>query len=172
MPIVVDATVFRYLVIAEATDILPTLFGTVVVPPAVVEELQQEHTPARIRAWWVTRPPWVRIYAPQLPPDPTLRRLGAGEQEALRLMDERQAPLFMTDDRGAYNTALARGIPVIRTLRVLEMAAEQGLVDFATMVARLRAAGFYMPEEVVDEMPARDAARKAAQEQPPEPQET
>jgi predicted nucleic acid-binding protein len=87
-------------------------------------------------------------------------------------MDERQAPLFMTDDRGAYDAALARGIPVIRTLRVLEMAAEQGLVDFATMVARLRAAGFYMPEEVVDEMLARDAARKAAQEQPPEPQET
>jgi len=172
MPIVVDVTVFRYLVIAEATNILPTLFGTVVVPPAVVEELQQEHTPARIRAWWVTMPSWVRIHAPQSPPDPTLRRLGAGEQEALRLMDERQAPLFMTDDRGAYNTALARGIPVIRTLRVLEIAAEQGLVDFATMVARLRAAGFYMPEEVVDEMLARDAARKAAQEQPPEPQET
>ena len=42
MPIVVDATVFRYLVIAEATDILPALFGTVVVPPVVVEELQQE----------------------------------------------------------------------------------------------------------------------------------
>ena len=44
MPIVADATVFRYLVIVEATDILPALFGTVLVPPAVVGELQHEHT--------------------------------------------------------------------------------------------------------------------------------
>jgi predicted nucleic acid-binding protein len=141
MPLVVDATVFRYLVIAEAVDVLPALFGTVIVPPVVVEELQHEHTPGRIRAWWLTQPPWVHIQAPRLPPDPALRRLGAGEQEAIRLMDDHQALLFMTDDRGAHNAALARGIPVTRTLRVLEMAAEWGLVDFSTMVARLRAAG-------------------------------
>ena len=36
MPIVADATVFRYLVIVDATAILPALFGTVLVPPAVV----------------------------------------------------------------------------------------------------------------------------------------
>ncbi len=98
---------------------------------------------------------------------------GEGEQEAIRLMDEQQASLLMTDDRDAYNAALARGIPVTRTLRVLEMAAERGLVDFPTIVARLRATGFYMPEDVVDEMLARDAARKVTAQGPPtEPQET
>jgi len=173
MPIVADATVFRYLVIAEATDILPALFGTVLVPPAVVGELQHEHTPPRVRAWWVTMPPWGHVQAPRSPLDPTLRHLGEGEQEAIRLMDEQQASLLMTDDRDAYNAALARGIPVTRTLRVLEMAAERGLVDFPTIVARLRATGFYMPEDVVDEMLARDAARKATAQGPPtEPQET
>jgi hypothetical protein len=80
-------------------------------------------------------------------------------------------PLLMTDDRDAYNAAVARGMAVTRTLRVLEIAAEQDLLDFPTIVARLRAAGFYMPEDVVDEMLARDAARKAAAEEPPpEPQ--
>jgi predicted nucleic acid-binding protein len=79
----------------------------------------------------------------------------------------------MTDDRDAYQAAVARGMAVTRTLRVLEIAAERGLVDFPTIVARLRAAGFYMPEDVVDEMLARDAARKAAaQEQPPDTEET
>jgi hypothetical protein len=29
MPVVADATVFRYLVMVDATDILPALFGTV-----------------------------------------------------------------------------------------------------------------------------------------------
>ena len=173
MPIVADATVFRYLVIVDATAILPALFGTVLVPPAVVRELQHASTPARVRAWWRTVPPWVHILAPRVPPDPGLHHLGEGEQEAIRLMDEQQAPLLMTDDRDAYNTAVARGMAVTRTLRVLEIAAERDLLDFPTIVARLRAAGFYMPEDVVDEMLARDAARKAvAQEHPPDTQET
>jgi len=173
MPIVADATVFRYLVIVDATAILPALFGTVLVPPAVVRELQHASTPARVRAWWRTVPPWVHILAPSVPPDPGLHHLGEGEQEAIRLMDEQQAPLLMTDDRDAYNAAVARGMAVTRTLRVLEIAAEQDLLDVPTIVARLRTAGFYMPEDVVDEMLARDAARKAAsQEHPSDSQET
>jgi predicted nucleic acid-binding protein len=173
MPIVADATVFRYLVMVDATAILPALFGTVLVPPAVVRELQHASTPARGRDWWWTVPSWVQIQAPRLPPDPALLSLGDSEQEAIRLTDEQQAPLLMTDDRDAYEAAVARGMAVTRTLRVLEIAAEQGLLDFPTIVARLRAAGFYMPEDVVDEMLARDAARKvAAEEPPPEPQET
>jgi predicted nucleic acid-binding protein len=115
----------------------------------------------------------VQTQAPRLPPDPTLHTLGEGEQEAIQLMDEQPAPLLITDDRDAYNAALARGVAVTRTLRVLEIAAERGLLDFPTIVAQLRAAGFYMPEDVVDEMLARDATRKAtAQEPPPDTRET
>jgi predicted nucleic acid-binding protein len=51
MPIVADATVFRYLVMVDAIEILPALFGTVLVPPAVVRELQHASTPARVRDW-------------------------------------------------------------------------------------------------------------------------
>jgi predicted nucleic acid-binding protein len=173
MPIVADATVFRYLVVVGATDILPALFGMVLVPPAVVRELQHTNTPARVRAWWRRVPAWVQIQAPRLPPDPTLHALGEGEQEAIQLMDEQQAPLLITDDRDAYNAAVARGIAVTRTLRVLEIAAERGLLDLPTIVAQLRTAGFYMPEDVVDEMLARDATRKATiQEPPPDTRET
>ena len=167
MPIVADATVFRYLVIINATDILPALFGTVLVPPAVMRELQHASTPARVRAWWRTVPAWVQIQAPHLPPDPELHYLGEGEQEAIRLMDAQQAPLLMTDDRDAYNAAVTRGIAVTRTLRVLEMAAERGLLDLPSIMTQLRAAGFYMPEDVVDELLARDATRKAAAQHPP-----
>jgi predicted nucleic acid-binding protein len=136
MPIVVDTTVFRYLVVLEVTDILPTLFGRVLIPPAVFNELQQASTPAIVRTWSANLPSWVRIQSP---------------------------PLLITDDHQAYKAALARSLPVTRTLRVLEMAAERGLLDFPTIVARLRAAGFYTPEDVVEEMLARDAERKRQQ---------
>jgi predicted nucleic acid-binding protein len=88
--------------------------------------------------------------------------LGAGEREALLLMQEHQGMLLVTDDREAYRTAQAQAIPVVRTLRLLEIGAERGLLDFPTAIARLRAAGFYLPADVVEEMLARDAARKAA----------
>jgi predicted nucleic acid-binding protein len=136
MPIVADTTVFRYLVVLEVTDILPALFGHALIPPAVCNELQRASAPAVVRTWSANLSPWVRIQPPITTPAPTLRSLGDGEQEALQLMHEQQAPLLVTDDRQAYNAALARSIPVTRTLRVLEMAAERGLVDFPTIVTR------------------------------------
>ena len=151
MPIVADTTVFRYLVVLEVTNILPALFGHVLIPPAVFNELQRASTPAVVRTWFANLPPWVHIQPLLTPPAPTLSYLGDGEQEAIQLMHEQRVPLLVTDDRQAYNAALARSIPVTRTLRVLEMAAERGLLDFPTIMTRLRAAGFYTPEDVVEE---------------------
>src|SRR6266511_2317260 len=141
----------------------------VIIPPEVVADLQRPRTPAPVRTWMQTPPLWLMIQTPTLSRDPTLHHLGAGEHEALLLMQEGVAPLFVTDDRSAYRAALARGTPVMRTLRILEIAAEQGLVDLPTAIARLRAAEFYMPEDLVEDMLTHDAARKAAaQAQPPE----
>jgi len=78
-------------------------------------------------------------------------------------MYEAAAPLFVTDDSSAYKVALAHHIPVVRTLRLLEMAAEQGLLDLPTALARLAATTFYAPDEVIGEMLARDAERKRRQ---------
>ena len=46
------------------------------------------------------------------------------------------------------------------TLRVLELAAERGLVDLPAVVTQLRAARFYMTPDMAQELLARDAARK------------
>jgi hypothetical protein len=68
MPTVADSTVFRYLVIVDATDILFRPVWHSPVPPAVVRELQHASPPARVRAWGGTVPAWVDIQAPRLPP--------------------------------------------------------------------------------------------------------
>ncbi|ETX05796.1 MAG: hypothetical protein ETSY2_20860 [Candidatus Entotheonella gemina] len=163
MPIVADTTVFRYLVVLEVTDLLPALFEHVLIPPAVFNELQQANTPAVVRTWVTNLPPWVHIQPLITSPDPTLDYLGDGEREAIQLMYEQQVSFLVTDDRQAYRAALTRSIPVTRTLRILEIAAERGLLDFPTIVTRLRTAGFYIPEDVVEEMLARDTERKRQQ---------
>jgi predicted nucleic acid-binding protein len=163
MLIIADTTVFRYLVVLEVTDILPALFGDVLIPPAVANELQKANTPAVVRTWFANLPPWVRIQPLTTSPDPTLSYLGDGEREAIQLTHEQHLSLLVTDNRQAYNAALARNIPVTRTLRVLEMAAERELIDLPTIITRLRAAGFYTPEDVIEEMLARDTERKRQQ---------
>ena len=79
MPIVADTTVFRYLVVLEVMDILPALFGHVLIPPAVCNELQRARTPVVVRTWCANPPSWVHIQPPRTPPDPTLNALGDGE---------------------------------------------------------------------------------------------
>jgi predicted nucleic acid-binding protein len=173
MSVVADTMILPYLIEIEVVHVLPRLFAQVIIPPEVARELQHPKTPAVVRTWMATPPAWLLIRQPTLPRDASLRRLHPGEQDALLLMMERAAPLLLTDDRDAYKIALARHIPVVRTLRLLATAAAQQLIDLRAVLTRLDATTFYSPPEVVVEMLAQDAARKAAAQEPPtEPQET
>ena len=65
MIVVADTSPLRYLVLIERIDVLPTLYGRVIVPPAVIAELSQEHTPAMVRAWLSDPPNWLNVRAPK-----------------------------------------------------------------------------------------------------------
>jgi predicted nucleic acid-binding protein len=47
------------------------------------------------------------------------------------------------------------------TLRVLELAAEHGLIDFPAAITKLQATSFHLPVSLIREMLARDADRKS-----------
>jgi predicted nucleic acid-binding protein len=49
--IVADTTPLNYIVLIQAADILPNLYKTVLIPPAVKAELANVNTPATVRAW-------------------------------------------------------------------------------------------------------------------------
>ena len=51
MLVIADTSPLHYLVLIEQTDILPSLFGHVIIPPGVAVELQRPRTPAPVRAW-------------------------------------------------------------------------------------------------------------------------
>ena len=97
---------------------------------------------------------------PQQPLVTTTLRLGAGEHEALSLAQELRADLLLLDDLEAREEAERRALAVMGTLRVLELAAERGLLDFAAAIAKLQATSFHMPAQLVQHMLTRDAARK------------
>jgi len=64
MIVVADTTPLRYLVVIEREHLLPALYGRVIIPPAVAQELNHESTPDVVRAWIGTRPSWLEIRQP------------------------------------------------------------------------------------------------------------
>src|SRR5438067_8821783 len=89
-------------------DLLEQLFGSVLVPPAVVREVG----PALALPAWIVEQSLTQGLAPQL-----LRpSLGPGESEAIAMALEVNAAWVVLDDRPARRLAQALGLTVIGTL--------------------------------------------------------
>jgi predicted nucleic acid-binding protein len=160
MLVIADTSPLHYLVLIGQAAVLPLLFGHVLVPAAVAEELQRPRTPAAVRAWMESPPVWLAIRSPRQPRVSAVVRLGAGEREVLSLAQELHADLVLLDDLEARTEAERCGLAVMGTLRVLELAAERGLLDFPAEIAKLEATSFHLPSQLVQDMLLRDSARK------------
>jgi len=160
MRVITNNTPLRYLVFLGYETILRDLFTHLLVPPAVVNELQHAKTPARVRTWMASLPPWLEIRRPVLSPDAVLMHMGAGERETLLLAQELHADLVLIDERDAHEEATRCGFATFGTLRILEMAAERGLLALPTALAHLATTTFYMDDALVQDLLARDAARR------------
>jgi predicted nucleic acid-binding protein len=161
MLVIADTSPLPYLVLIDHSAILPTLFGQVLIPPTVAEELQRPCTPAAVRAWMASPPAWLEIRTPRQPLAITALPLGAGEREAISLAQDLRADLVLMDDLEGREEAEHHGLAVMGTLRVLELAAEHGLIDFPAAITNLQATSFHLPVSLIREMLARDADRKS-----------
>lgn len=148
MIVVADASPLRYLVLIEHAHMLPALYGSVVVPPAVLAELDQQGTPVLVRTWISKKPDWVRAQAPQQLPPSLEGLLGAGEREAIALAEELSADALLMDDRDGRREAEKRNLVVLGTLRALADGAEHGFVDLPVALDRLRQTNFRASEQL------------------------
>ncbi|MDZ4783931.1 MAG: DUF3368 domain-containing protein [Planctomycetia bacterium] len=149
MIVVSDTTPLNILAQLGLIDLLPQLFGAVILTPGVVKELSHPSTPDIVKAVLEGPPPWLTILAPTMllaTPLPS----GLGEREAISLAAELHADLLLADDKQARKTAQALGITVIGTLGILDAAARRGLVDFADAIARLKRTNFHVSAKLLD----------------------
>lgn len=143
--VVCDTTTLQYLHQLRLLHILPTLADRVIIPPAVLNELDV----GRSLGYDVPDPAtldWIEVRHPtdtlQLRPTPTL---GAGEREAIALALEQPDIIVILDDGPARDTAEELTLPLTGTLGLLIDAKRAGMVQrIAPLVDRLQELGFHL----------------------------
>lgn len=112
MIVIADTSPVNYLVLIQEADLLPRLFGQVLIPPAVFAELKDPQAPPPVRAWLATAPLWLQVHSLRLHPDPALDYLDAGEREAIALAMELKADQVLMDENGCPQGSRAPQIAV------------------------------------------------------------
>jgi predicted nucleic acid-binding protein len=136
--IIADTTPINYLVLIDHVLVLPDLYGRVIVPQAVLGELQVEGTPPKVKEWVSARPDWLEVQTLSAPLGTFLDFLDAGEREVIRLAKEVKADAIIIDEPDGRDEAKRQGLRVIGTLRVLYDAAEAGICDLEQAYERLQ----------------------------------
>jgi len=162
MIVVSNTTPLHYLIIIEEVEILHQLYGQVVIPKAVIDELQRPETPQKVFDWISNLPSWIEIRNPAST-DTTLN-LGQGECETILLAQELQADQVVLDDRKARKAAVERGLAVTGTLNILEAAAEKDLIDLPNALAQLKQTTFRASKQLYNDLARRNEERKLNQQ--------
>ena len=147
MIVVADTSPINYLVLIGQINVLPKLYGRILVPPAVLAELSHPLAPGPVREWSVGAPVWLEIVSPKI--TLVLPKLDRGETEAIALATEVHANAVLIDELAGRQEALRRGLKIAGTLSVLDEADQAGIVKFDDAVAALRATSFRVSQEVL-----------------------
>jgi predicted nucleic acid-binding protein len=139
MIVVADTSPLNYLIQIDCDSLLPRIYGHIIVPAGVMQELSHAGAPAAVNLWLTRVPSWIEVRAISLPVDAELAFLGLGEREAIQLAVEQRADLLLIDERKGRLEAKRRGLMTTGTLGVLLSAGELGLVDSAEAYRRLLA---------------------------------
>lgn len=134
---------------ARHLDLLPGVYGSVIVPDAVANEVL--HGPAGDpvvtalqTALWLQR-----ATIPEVPPPVAAWDLGAGETEAVAWALRHPGCEVILDDRLGRRCARALGIPVRGTLGVVLLAKKRGIITAARpVVDALLGAGLFVSPDL------------------------
>lgn len=166
MVIVADTSPLNYLTLIGEIELLPRIYGQIVIPVAVLRELQQPGAPALVMEWAARLPQWIETRsAPEwFVSDPLLDKLGKGERDAILIAQQvSDEPTLLLIDEGAGRRAATRWqLPLTGTLGVLRAAAQNGWADLPDCIARLRRTNFRVPQSLVATLLREDAERKNA----------
>lgn len=148
MLVVADTSPLIVLGTTGDLNVLPSLFGDVLVPPEVMAELARPDRTSVIQLLAASPPAWLRVRAPSQ--QQRIPGLHGGETAAIALAAELNASAILIDEYKGRRAAASRGLLVMGTIGVLELAAGEGLVDLAQAFERVKATDFRVSHRLLD----------------------
>ena len=130
-------------------QILPALFGEVLIPPDVKAELAAGSKDQAAHDLAARPPTWLVERTPSQPQK--ILGLDAGELAAISLALELNADFLLIDDIAGRKAAAQRQVRITGTIGVLEMAAGRRMLDLAGAFARVKQTNLWVPHDFLDE---------------------
>lgn len=151
MIVVSDTSPICYLLLIGEIELLPQLYGQVLIPQIVQQELADERSPTVVQAWISQPPEWLVIQTVNVPSDSDLDKLDPGEQAAI-VLAQQGANLVIIDDLLGRQVALSRHLRVTGLLGVLDEAARQNLLSFPEVITRLQQTTFRASSKLIQSL--------------------
>lgn len=149
MIVISDSSILINLAWIKQLELLPRLYGEVVVPTAVWQEVVEKGA-GKPGAEELKTAVWLQVKEPANKPlIHALRRdLDAGEAEAITLAIEQNADLLLMDERIGRAAAQHFGLSVMGLIGILTTAKQEGMLsEIKSSLDSLRQqAGFYISE--------------------------
>lgn len=142
MIVISDTSAICYLLLLNEIEVLPKLYGQIIITTIIQQELSHPSSPTRVQNWINNPPKWLEIDYIDVPRDSSLDVLDIGEQTAIILAEHKAADLLIIDDALGRKIALSRGLKITGLLGVLNEAAKGGLLDLPDVINRLQKTTF------------------------------
>jgi predicted nucleic acid-binding protein len=138
----------------DALGVLQKLFSEISITESVKDEClrkpgtDSQHIETAIDEGWLVIIP-AGTHTEHLSPG-----LGAGESDSIRYaLESQDEPLFIVDDRLARRIALKRGINIVGTVRLLDLAEQRGLIRSAEQIlTEMAAIGYRVSPELLKQI--------------------
>jgi predicted nucleic acid-binding protein len=151
MIVIADTSPICYLLLIEQIDLLPRLYGQVIISTVVQTELTDPSSPAVVQQWINHPPTWLTIMAP-VAEVAGLAHLDAGERSAISLTEVLNADLLLIDELLGRRTAKQRGIRITGLLGILQAAGKEQWVDLPIVIQQLRQTSFRASESLFQQV--------------------
>ena len=152
MIVVSDTSPICYLILIGQVNLLERLYGTVVIPQIVANELSATGSPSVVQSWIAQPPDWLDIQPVELSQDTGFAQLDPGERCAILLAERIGAGLVILDDKPARKIAIERGLGIIGLLGILKDAADASLLDLEATFDQLQNVGFWVAPELLQRL--------------------
>jgi predicted nucleic acid-binding protein len=159
--VIADTSPLNYLILIGEVRILAGLYGEIIIPSPVWEELRDPGAPELVRRWVDPLPGWVKVKDARLL-STYGNALGRGETSAISLASELTGSMVLIDDRAARSVAAQNNLAFTGTIGILERAAEKGLlIDVRNAFHRLLQTNFRVEPGTVANVLERIAQKKS-----------